>query len=158
MVKSQAVEACLSGMSGKIRCSTVMHLESWNEVYNVTVTCNLVAGLLGLHARLAVAHTSLLEAAALHLDVADEHSPSAIQAWAVLAQTLSTAARALLNLQVSCLMLMYPYILCVLHVPVTYLFVKSCTDKLYALCALMSLRHVNNAGSDVAYDFKFMAP
>ena len=59
------------------------------------------AGLLGLHARLPVSPAVLLEAAALHLDVADEHSPSAMQAWTALADTLSRAANVLCNLQVS---------------------------------------------------------
>lgn len=65
-------------------------------------TSHLVcAGLLGLHARLPVSPAVLLEAAALHLDVADEHSPSAMQAWSALADTLSSAAKLLCNLQVS---------------------------------------------------------
>lgn len=59
------------------------------------------AGLLGLHSRLPVKPTCLLEAAALHLDVADEHSASAMQAWTVLAQTLNDAAKHLSDLQVT---------------------------------------------------------
>ncbi|KAL3153705.1 hypothetical protein ABBQ32_013302 [Trebouxia sp. C0010 RCD-2024] len=58
-----------------------------------------VQGLLGLHSRLPVKPTCLLEAAALHLDVADEHSASAMQAWTVLAQTLNDAAKHLSDLQ-----------------------------------------------------------
>ena len=65
----------------------------------------MFAGLLGLHARLPISPAVLLEAAALHLDVADEHSPSAKQAWTALADTLSNAAKLLCNLQVSSLCL-----------------------------------------------------
>lgn len=63
----------------------------------------LCAGLLGLNTRLSVSPTVILEAAALHLDVADEHSASALQAWTALAHTLSTAAKHLCDLQVSCM-------------------------------------------------------
>ncbi|KAL3140399.1 hypothetical protein ABBQ38_004659 [Trebouxia sp. C0009 RCD-2024] len=58
-----------------------------------------VQGLLGLHSRLPVNPSCLLEAAALHLDAADEHSASAVQAWTALAQTLNDAAKRLSDLQ-----------------------------------------------------------
>lgn len=68
------------------------------------------AGLLGLNTRLRVSPTVLLEAVALHLDVADEHSASALQAWTALADTLSTAAKHLCDLQVSCMWFYWFYI------------------------------------------------
>ena len=66
------------------------------------------AGLLALHSRLPVSPACLLEAAALHLDVADEHSPSAVQAWTALAQTLNDAAKRLSDLQVRWPYNLYP--------------------------------------------------
>ena len=63
-----------------------------------------LAGLLGLNARLPVASSSLMEALALHLDVADHSRSSAQQAWSVLAQMLNTAAKLVVDLEVkSCL-------------------------------------------------------
>ncbi|DBA75933.1 TPA: hypothetical protein ACH3X2_008992 [Trebouxia sp. C0005] len=56
-------------------------------------------GLLKLNARLPIAATSLIEALALHLDVADDSSSSAQQAWTVLAQMLNTAAKLVVDLE-----------------------------------------------------------
>lgn len=61
---------------------------------------NGLAGLLKLNARLPIAATSLIEALALHLDVADDSSSSAQQAWTVLAQMLNTAAKLVVDLEV----------------------------------------------------------
>ncbi len=61
---------------------------------------NGLAGLLGLNARTPVAPTSLMEALALHLDVADDSRSSAQQAWSVLAQMLNTAAKLVGDLEV----------------------------------------------------------
>ena len=61
---------------------------------------NGFAGLLKLNARLPVAPRSLVEALALHLDVADDSRSSAQQAWSVLAQMLNTAAKHVVDLEV----------------------------------------------------------
>ena len=61
---------------------------------------NGLAGLLKLNARLPVAPTSLMEALAMHLDVADDSRSSAQQAWSVLAQILDTAAKLVVDLEV----------------------------------------------------------
>ena len=59
----------------------------------------LLAGLLGLNARLPVAPHVLVEALASHLDVKDD-SPSAPQAWMHLAQVVSPAAKLVVELEV----------------------------------------------------------
>lgn len=56
-------------------------------------------GLLKLNARLPVAPRSLVEALALHLDVADDSRSSAQQAWSVLAQMLNAAAKHVVDLE-----------------------------------------------------------
>lgn len=61
---------------------------------------NGFAGLLKLNARLPVAPRSLVEALALHLDVADDSRSSAQQAWSVLAQMLNAAAKHVVDLEV----------------------------------------------------------
>ncbi len=61
---------------------------------------NGLAGLLKLNARLPVAPTNLMEALALHLDVANDSRSPAQQAWSVLAQILDTAAKLVVDLEV----------------------------------------------------------
>ena len=76
----------------------------------------LLAGLLGLNARLPVTPTVLVEALNSHLDVTDD-SPSAPQAWIHLAQVLSPAAKLVVELEVCtmCLLTLQPCI-CVMSV------------------------------------------
>ena len=88
------------------RCGRAAYVCPWASIAVPLLEITLgVAGLLGLHARLTVSPAVLLEAAALHLDVADEDSPSAVQAWTALAATLSNAAKLLCDLQASCVCL-----------------------------------------------------
>ena len=74
----------------------------------------LLAGLLGLNARLPVAPTVLVEALASHLDVTDV-SPSAPQAWMHLAQMLPPAAKLVVELEVCaiCLLTVHSCSMCV---------------------------------------------
>ncbi|DBB18902.1 TPA: hypothetical protein ACH3X3_000484 [Trebouxia sp. C0006] len=75
-----------------------------SQAYLELLTCDpasehALQGLLKLNARLPVAPTSLMEALALHLDVADDSRSSAQQAWSVLAQILDTAAKLVVDLE-----------------------------------------------------------
>ena len=74
----------------------------------------LLAGLLGLNARLPVSSTVLVEGLASHLDVTD-NSPSAPQAWTHLAQVLIPAAKLVVELEVCamCLLIMHSCVMCV---------------------------------------------
>ncbi|DBA95870.1 hypothetical protein WJX77_002544 [Trebouxia sp. C0004] len=75
-----------------------------SQAYLELLTCDPASehalhGLLGLNARLPVAPTCLMEALALHLDVADGSRSSAQQAWSVLAQMLTSAANLVVDLE-----------------------------------------------------------